>query len=82
MTISAVRRARNKERKVNSKAFEEKLTAAMDLASDLDVESGTVPQAASVQLGTLPPKDYAMGKEEGAKTTEFLLSASNYYSEA
>ena len=41
MTNSAVRRARIKEIKANSKVVEEKLTAAVDIISDLKAKSGT-----------------------------------------
>ena len=39
-----VRRARMKERKPNSKAAEKKLAAPVDIASDLEAESGPAPQ--------------------------------------
>ena len=81
MTILVVHRTRNKERKANSKATKIKLIAAMDLASNLDVKSGTVHQTASSKIATPPPENYITSKEEKAKFTKYLLSASDCYSE-
>jgi len=81
MTNSAVCRARMKEKNANSKAAEEKLTAAEDIASDLEAKSGTVPQVTSTNQGTPSADDYATGKDDEIKANKSIVFSSDSDSE-